>query len=378
MENCGLDLHKMESQVCIVDESGEVTFERRMATSRESFAAQLRRPRMRVVLESSTESEWVARVLEELGHEVIVADPNFAPMYATRDKRVKTDKRDARTLAQACRLGAYRPAHRVSDEQRRVRSMLLVRQQHVQARSGLIALARAFLRGAGYRVKSGEAESFGKRVLALKPDQETRALLEPLLETLALLGKQLATIEAQLERATRGDANVQRLQTMTSIGLITAAALVATFDGAARFHTVQQARSYLGLVPREQSSGEKQLRGHITKTGNRRTRALLVQAAWASCAASGRRSRTCGSGRARSRSGEASASLSSRSPGAWPGSSGRCSATNATTCRRTNSGPADNTLVRQLAEAGGVTLRSFQFGRERGVRAWRQRPPSLR
>ncbi len=158
--------------------------------------------------------------------------------------------------------------------------MLLVRQQHVQARSGLIALARAFLRGAGYRVKSGEAESFGKRVLALKPDQETQALLEPLLETLALLGKQLATIEAQLERATRGDANVQRLQTMTSIGLITAAALVATFDGAARFHTVQQARSYLGLVPREQSSGEKQLRGHITKTGNRRTRALLVQAAW--------------------------------------------------------------------------------------------------
>jgi hypothetical protein len=75
-----------------------------------------------VLIEASTESEWVARSLEELGHEVIVADPNFAAMYATRSKRVKTDRRDARTLAEACRLGAYRRAHRSSEEQRRVRA----------------------------------------------------------------------------------------------------------------------------------------------------------------------------------------------------------------------------------------------------------------
>jgi transposase len=52
-----------------------------------------------------------------LGHEVIVADPNFAPMYATRSRKIKTDRRDARALAEACRLGAYRPAHRLSDAQ---------------------------------------------------------------------------------------------------------------------------------------------------------------------------------------------------------------------------------------------------------------------
>jgi transposase len=79
------------------------------------------RPKARVLIEASTESEWVARCLEELGHEVIVADPNFAAMYATRSKRVKTDRRDARTLAEVCRLGAYRPAHRTSEEQRRGR-----------------------------------------------------------------------------------------------------------------------------------------------------------------------------------------------------------------------------------------------------------------
>jgi transposase len=62
----------------------------------------------RILLESSTESEWVARCLEALGHHVLVADPNFAPMYATR--KVKTDRRDARAMAEACLLGTYRPA----------------------------------------------------------------------------------------------------------------------------------------------------------------------------------------------------------------------------------------------------------------------------
>ena len=85
------------------------------------------RPWARILLEASTESEWVARCLEALGHEVIVADPNFAPMYATRTRKVKTDRRDARALADACLLGAYHPAHRLSDPQRHVRGRLLVR-----------------------------------------------------------------------------------------------------------------------------------------------------------------------------------------------------------------------------------------------------------
>ncbi len=66
-------------------------------------------PPARILIEASTESEWVAKCLEGMGHEVIVADPNAPPMYATRSKRVKTDKRDARTLCEACRIGARLP-----------------------------------------------------------------------------------------------------------------------------------------------------------------------------------------------------------------------------------------------------------------------------
>ncbi len=91
MDTIGLDLHKRESQLCIGHADGTIT-ERRIVTSRERFRAVLgNRPRARVLLEASTESEWVAQHLEGLGHEVIVADRNYAPMYATRSRRVKTD-----------------------------------------------------------------------------------------------------------------------------------------------------------------------------------------------------------------------------------------------------------------------------------------------
>ena len=100
----------------------------RIRTEDERFAARLGdRPRARILIEASTDSEWAARCLEALGHEVIVADPNFAPMYATRTRKVKTGRRDARALAEACLLGAYRPAHRLSDPQRHVRDRLGVR-----------------------------------------------------------------------------------------------------------------------------------------------------------------------------------------------------------------------------------------------------------
>ena len=82
MDNIGIDLHKGSSQICTLTAGGEL-LEHRIQTSRERFATALAgRPRARILIEASTESEWAARCLEELGHEVIVADPNYAPMYA--------------------------------------------------------------------------------------------------------------------------------------------------------------------------------------------------------------------------------------------------------------------------------------------------------
>ena len=116
-----------------------------------------------------------------LGHEVVVADPNFAPMYATRTRKVKTDRRDARALAEACLLGAYRPAHRLSDAQRHVRGRLAVRDALVRTRTRYIALIRALLRRHGWRVPTGSAETFSRRVMALSLPGRLLSEVAPLL-----------------------------------------------------------------------------------------------------------------------------------------------------------------------------------------------------
>ncbi len=179
MEHIGIDVHKNESQICLLTEEGEI-LEPRIQTRRDRFAAVLGdRPRARILIEASTESEWVARCLEELGHEVIVADPNFAPMYATRSRRVKTDRRDAQALMDACRLGAYRPAHRTSEAQRQVRALLVVRDHLVRTRVREIQVMRALTRREGLRVRSGEAASFGQRLSEVKLPVWLDRLLAP-------------------------------------------------------------------------------------------------------------------------------------------------------------------------------------------------------
>ncbi len=101
-----------------------------------------------------------------MGHEVVAADPNFAPMYATRSRRVKTDKRDARTLAEACKLEAYKPAHRTSDARRHLRAQLAVREALVRTCTRYISLMRALVRREGFQVGSGSTEAFAQRLEA--------------------------------------------------------------------------------------------------------------------------------------------------------------------------------------------------------------------
>jgi transposase len=280
MDTIGLDLHKRESQLCIGRDDGTVE-ERRIITSRERFTMMLgQRTPARILLEASTESEWVARHLEQLGHKVIVADPNFAPMYATRSRRTKTDRRDARTLMEACRLGAYRPAYRLSDARRHVRAELAVREALVRTRTRYIALAKALVRRDGLRVASSEAHLVPRRIAALALSETLSAELLPLFEILAPINEQIAAADRRLAAVAHADTTVALLATAPSIGPITATAIVATVDDITRFSSAHHFEAFLGLVPGERSSGEKRRIGRITKAGNSRVRYLLVEAGW--------------------------------------------------------------------------------------------------
>jgi transposase len=280
MDTIGLDLHKRESQLCVLTAEGEV-IERRIVTSRERFTAVLGgRPRARILLEAATESEWVARHLEALGHAVIVADPNFAPMYATRRRGVKTDRRDARTLAEACRLGAYRPIHRASAAQRHVRAQLAVRDALIRTRTRYVSVVRALTRRDGLRLPSGSPEHTAAKLGALPLPGPLAGELAPLRALLDPLNREITAADARLAAVALADPVVERLRTAPGIGPVTAVAFVATLDAVTRFGSAHQVAAYLGLTPREYSSGEQQHRGRISKTGSPRMRALLVEAAW--------------------------------------------------------------------------------------------------
>jgi transposase len=280
MDTIGLDLHKRESQLCIVSEDGSVS-ERRIVTSRERFTAVLGTcSPARIILEASTESEWVAQHLESLGHEVVVADPNYAPMYATRTRRVKTDKRDARALAEALRIGAYRVAHRVSPERRHVRAELAVREALVRTRTRYVSLAKALVRRDGLRVAASESHLVAERIAALDLSDTLAGELMPLFSVMAPINEQIDAADRRIGSLTDNDRDVALLTTAPSIGPITSAAIVATVDDITRFHSAHQFEAFLGLVPGERSSGEKRRVGHITKSGNSRVRYLLVEAAW--------------------------------------------------------------------------------------------------
>ncbi len=307
MEYGAIDLHTKHSQVRIVTAEGTVVLERRIVTRADQCAAVFEgRERMRILLESSTESEWVATCLEGVGHEVVVADPNYAAMYGTRTRRIKTDRRDVAALAEANRTGIFRPAYRVSAPQRVIRQRLLVRDQLVRTRTQLINVLRSQVRAHGRRLPTGAAETFGRRFAALDLPPLVQEALRPLTQLLEARAIPLREADDWARQAAAADPVVHRLMTAPGVGPLTA---------------------YLGLVPREDSSAERRHRGAITKAGPGRPRALLVQSSWhvwrsARGGAAARHAWVH-----RGRPAVAGASPSWRSPGGWRAASTRCGVT---------------------------------------------------
>jgi transposase len=281
MEYGAIDLHLRHSLIRVVDADGAVRVERRIVTTAEGFRSVFAgRAAMRVLVETGTESEWVATVVEACGHHVIVADPNYALMYGQRQRRIKTDRRDVAALAEACRLGIYRRAHRVSPGQRDRRRRLRVREQLIRVRTQAVNLLRAQLRQEGYRLGGGSAEAAVTRYARVVLPPALQEALAPVIGLLTHLRPAIAQLDAEAETAASADPIVRRLMTAPGVGPITALTFRATVDDVGRFRDASSASAFFGLVPREDSSAERQHRGRITKAGPSMPRSLLIQAAW--------------------------------------------------------------------------------------------------
>lgn len=277
-----IDLHTRHSEIRIIDGEGQVIRERRVATTVERLVASCSGlGPMRILLEAGTESEWVACALEAAGHAVVVADPNYAPMYGDRRRRVKTDRRDVAALAEANRHGWFRRAYRRSAAQRAVQQQLTGRTALVRMRTKMISVIRSLGRQEGYRVPSGPTEHFASRLDGAAWPAALQQRVAPLRRTVAHLTAEIVSLDTELAATAAGDPIVQQLQTVPGVGPITALMFRAYIDTVTRFSRAAQVSAAVGVVPREDSSAERRLRGHITKAGPGDLRSVLVQAAWA-------------------------------------------------------------------------------------------------
>ena len=282
MEYGAIDLHTQRSQIRIVETTGTVVLDAKVSTTRAELDRLWGgRAPMTILFESSTESEWVAQHLETLGHVVVVADPNYLPMYGQRSRRIKTDRRDVAALAEACRTGTYRAAHRASAAARGRRRALRIRRKLIAARSGQISLLRSMLRQEGLRLRSGAADTVLTRLSRLTLPADLVTCLSPLRESLETLTRLVGAADAHLHAEAVADPTTQRLMSAPGVGPVVALTYQAVLDTPARFGgDPRRASAFLGLVPSEDSSAERHHKGHITKSGPRELRALLVQASW--------------------------------------------------------------------------------------------------
>jgi transposase len=277
----GLDLGDRKHAACVLSASGEILAETAIPNTRECLTALAQKnPSAVFVLETGTHSPWVSRLLESLGHEVIVA--NARKLRAISQNTTKSDEEDARMLA---RLGRADPQllspvkHR-SESAQRALVQLKVREALVRARVNQMNSVRFLVKSLGLVVPRGVKATAFVRQFRARADAATTALVEPLLQTIDALNAQIKALDARLEQmAEEQYPATARLRQVDGVGPLTALCFVLTVETPERFPHTRDVGAYLGLVPRRDQSGltDKQL--PITKAGNVQLRCLLVNCA---------------------------------------------------------------------------------------------------
>jgi len=267
----GMDLGDKESQLCVLGADNEIRQEVRVRMTTPAVQAWFAavRTRAMVVMEAGSHSPWVSRLLEGMGHAVIVADPRRLRLISASDK--KNDVEDARMLA---RVAAAMPEllkvvkHRSGEAQQDL-TVIRARARLVEARTKLWCSLR------------GLAKSLGRRLPRRVTGETIRELmiLEPLWKALEDVSQRIQEYDRQIAALEKKYPMVARLQQISGVGPLISLTFVLTLDDHLRFHKSRQVGSYLGLRPKQRDSGESQPQLRITKAGDRYLRSLLIQGA---------------------------------------------------------------------------------------------------
>src|ERR687898_984417 len=277
----GLDLGDKYSYLCLIDTlSGEVIEEGRLSTTPEAlrrrFASE---PSLRVAIEAGTHSPWVSRVLEECGHEVLVANARkLRFIYANKRK---TDEVDAENLARLARVDPkllHPLRHRGEDSQAHM-AIIRSREALVDCRTQLVNHVRGAVKSFGGRLPKCPARSFHKRAKEHIPEA-LRPALKPILEQIGSLTERIRDYEHQLETISKEHyPETELLRQVEGIGPLTALTFVLTLEDPYRFAKSRSVGAYLGLVPARDQSGDRDPQRRISKEGDEMLRRLLVGSA---------------------------------------------------------------------------------------------------
>lgn len=276
----GLDVGDRVCVLCAIDTAGEV-IERgqiptRIAALERKFQST---PPSRIVIETGKHSPWISRVLQSLGHEIIVANSRRVQLISRSHR--KSDRSDAELLA---RLGQSDPRllapiqHRGEAAQADL-ALLRSREALVRCRTLQINHVRGMVASAGGSIPRCSAECFHRKAVTSIPANLSLALT-PLLESIEQLTQKIRSMDREVERlGSERYPETKALRQVAGVGPITALAFVLVLEDPHRFRTSRSVGAYLGLVPRRDASGDSDPQLRITKTGDRMLRCLLVQSA---------------------------------------------------------------------------------------------------
>ena len=278
----GIDVSLEQSSVCVVDATGRIVREAKVASEPEALVGWFRGLGLevaRVGLEAGPLSQWLYVAMRDAGLPVELLETRHV-RDAFKAMPVKTDRKDARGIAQLMRLGWFRPVHCKSLPAQETRALLtarkLLQSKHHDAEMSL----RGVLRGFGLKVGPTTARSFAARVRELVAGHPTlTTVAEALLAAREVLGEQLRKLEKRLRDQAREDERAKLLMTTPGVGVIVALTFVAAIDDPGRFRSSKAVGAHFGLTPKKYQSGETDVTGRISKAGDAGVRAALYEAA---------------------------------------------------------------------------------------------------
>jgi transposase len=268
--------------VCVMDGRGKIICEAKVASEPDALTewfAALGFPLARIGLEAGPLSQWLFAAMKKAGLAVELLETRHV-RTAFKTMPVKTDRKDARGIAELMRLGWFRPVHCKSMSAQETRALLSARRL-LEAKLRDVELSlRGTLRGFGLKVGKTTATTFADRIKQLVSGHPNLgAIAESLLAVREILLREFKGYEKRLRTVARHDERTRLLMTTTGVGPIISLTFVAAVDDPARFEQSKTVGAHYGMTPKKYQSGETEYSGRISKAGDKSVRTAMYQAA---------------------------------------------------------------------------------------------------